>query len=319
MLSDNHISVRTRWEEVSRFKEDSAWVYLSELDTIALKDDIAPLLAKNTLDENAKKFDLLMLAIELSLLDNQASADKAIKNVQFIADKLQEKASIPQIQAKMQTIKEASEPTYWSNMTLSWLEKVRNDLRNLTKFLIGGPKKWFTVDIEDLISFDGESSGISTRMSYKQRIMDFLAQNRDLPVLRKIYEMEQLTMADIRELERILWEELGNKEDYDRHTIGMPCGTNVAMFIRSIIGINRKEAVDKFNSFISGAELNSDQEEFLTTIISYVCENGDITRDIVVNEEPFSERLSVFDSYLMPLANYINNIHNIINPENITA
>ncbi|MBQ2371150.1 MAG: hypothetical protein II294_04795 [Muribaculaceae bacterium] len=239
--------------------------------------------------------------------------------MQFIADKLQEKASIPQIQAKMQTIKEASEPTYWSNMTLSWLEKVRNDLHDLTKFLIGGPKKWFTVDIEDLISFDGESSGISTRMSYKQRIMDFLAQNRDLPVLRKIYEMEQLTMADIRELERILWEELGDKEDYDRHTIGMPCGTNVAMFIRSIIGINRKEAVDKFNSFISGAELNSDQEEFLTTIISYVCENGDITRDIVVNEEPFSERLSVFDSYLMPLANYINNIHNIINPENITA
>ncbi|MEE1365497.1 MAG: type I restriction-modification enzyme R subunit C-terminal domain-containing protein, partial [Muribaculaceae bacterium] len=319
MLSDNHISVRTRWEEVSRFKEDSAWVYLSELDTIALKDDIAPLLAKNTLDENAKKFDLLMLAIELSLLDNQVTANKAIKNVQFIADKLQEKASIPQIQAKMQTIKEASEPTYWSNMTLSWLEKVRNDLRDLTKFLIGGPKKWFTVDIEDLISFDGESSGISTRMSYKQRIMDFLAQNRDLPVLRKIYEMEQLTMANIRELERILWEELGNKEDYDRHTIGMPCGTNVAMFIRSIIGINRKEAVDKFNSFISGAELNSDQEEFLTTIISYVCENGDITRDIVVNEEPFSERLSVFDSYLMPLANYINNIHNIINPENIIA
>ena len=319
MLSDNHISVRTRWEEVSRFKEDSAWVYLSELDTIALKDDIAPLLAKNTLDENAKKFELLMLAIELSLLDNQVSADKAIKNVQFIADKLQKKASIPQIQAKMQTIKEASEPTYWSNMTLSWLEKVRNDLRDLTKFLIGGPKKWFTVDIEDLISFDGESSGISTRMSYKQRIMDFLAQNRDLPVLRKIYEMEQLTMADIRELERILWEELGDKEDYDRHTIGMPCGTNVAMFIRSIIGINRKEAVDKFNSFISGAELNSDQEEFLTTIISYVCENGDITRDIVVNEEPFSERLSVFDSYLMPLANYINNIHNIINPENIIA
>ncbi|MBQ2371151.1 MAG: hypothetical protein II294_04800, partial [Muribaculaceae bacterium] len=65
MLSDNHISVRTRWEEVSRFKEDSAWVYLSELDIIALKDDIAPLLAKNTLDENGKKFDLLMLAIEL--------------------------------------------------------------------------------------------------------------------------------------------------------------------------------------------------------------------------------------------------------------
>ena len=112
---------------------------------------------------------------------------------------------------------------------------------------------------------------------------------------------------------------MGDKEDYDRYTQGMPCGANVAMFIRSIIGVNRKEAVERFSTFISGSVLNAEQEEFLMTIISYVCENGDITRDIVVNEEPFSERLSVFDSYLMPLANYINNIHNIINPENITA
>ena len=319
MLSDSHISVRAKWQEVSHFKEESTWVYLSELDTITLKDDIAPLLTKNTLDENAKKFDLLMLAIELSLLDDQVSADKAKHNVQFIGEKLQKKASIPQIQSKMHTIKEVSDATCWNNMTLSWLEKVRNDLRDLTKFLVGGQKKWFTVDIQDIISFDGESSGISTKVSYKQRIMDFLAQNRNLPVLRKIYEMEQLTMADVRELERILWEELGDKKDYERHTIGMACGSNVAMFIRSIIGINRQEAINRFNTFISGAELNSEQEEFLATVISYVCENGDITKNVVVNEAPFDQNLDKLGVFMLPLAKYIDNIHNIINPENIIA
>lgn len=45
-------------------------MYLSELDTQTLKKDIAPLLAKNTQDENAKKFDVLIMAIELSLLDD---------------------------------------------------------------------------------------------------------------------------------------------------------------------------------------------------------------------------------------------------------
>ena len=319
VLSDNHISVRAKWEQVSHFKESSAWEYISELDTLTLKNDIAPLLPKNTQDENAKKFDVLVLAIELSLLDDDTHANKSVQNVQFVAERLQEKASIPQILAKMPTIKEVLNPVCWENVSLSWLERVRTDLRDLTKFLIGDKKKWFVVDIEDVVSYGGESTGIVTRVSYKQRILDFLAENRDLPVLNKIYSMEQLTHADVCELERILWKELGNKEDYDRYTQNMACGANVAMFIRSIIGVNRKEAIEKFTQFISGSELNAEQEEFLMTIISYVCENGDITKDIVVNESPFDEKLEVFSSYMLPLAKYIDNIHNVINPEHTVA
>ena len=149
--------------------------------------------------------------------------------------------------------------------------------------------------------------------------MDFLAENRNLPVLNKIYSMEQLTRSDVRELERILWQELGDKKDYDKYTTGMPCGANVAIFIRSIIGVNRTEAVERFSTFISGSQLNAEQEEFLMTIISYVCENGDITKDIVVNEAPFDEKLSVFSTYMLPLAKYIDTLHNVIIPEYTTA
>ena len=96
----------------------------------------------------------------------------------------------------------------------------------------------------------------------------------------------------------------------------MTCGANVGAFIRSLIGIDRKEAVKKFWEFISGADLNSEQEEFLMSILSYVCQNGDITKEIVVNEAPFDEQLSVFELYLVPLAKYVDNIHNVIIPQN---
>lgn len=311
VLSDSHISVRAKWKEVSHFKEESSWVYISELDTMTLKNDIAPLLAKNTLDENAKKFDVLMLTIELSLLDEEINAGRAVDNVIYVAGKLEEKATIPQIQAKMGTIKEVLNHVSWTNVNLNWLEKVREDLRDLTKFLIGEKKKWFVIDIEDELSFSGTSAGITTRVSYKKKVLDFLAENRNLPVLEKIYSMEQLSIADVHELEKILWNELGSKEDYDKFTKE----NNVAVFIRSIIGVNRKNAVERFSTFISGSELNSEQEEFLMTIISYVCENGDITKDIVVNESPFDERLSVFDGYMLPLAKYIDNIHDVVNPD----
>lgn len=52
------------------------------------------------------------------------------------------------------------------------------------------------------------------------------------------------------------------------------------------------------------------------SILSYVCQNGDITKEIVVNEAPFDEQLSVFELYLVPLAKYVDNIHNVIIPQN---
>ena len=311
-LSDNHISVRMEWETVSHFKQSDSWTYISDVDVASLKKEISPLLAKSTLDESAKKFDAMLLLIELGFIDQEVNASKSIQRVQLIAQKLEEMASLPQVMAKMETIHEVLSEAAWQNASLQWLEKVRADLRELMKFLMGGKDKWFIVNIDDLISDDGEIEGITPRVSYKQRIMDFLAENRHLPVLDKIYNMEQLTSQDVRELERILWEELGDKADYERYTEGKMCGSNVAILIRSLIGVDRKEAMRRFGSFISNMELNSEQEEFLMTVISYVCENGDITKEIVVNEPPFDERLGVFNAYMKPLSNYIDNIHNIV-------
>ena len=319
-LSDSHISIRSKWEVVSHFKKDDNWLSLSEVDVHTLKSDIAPLLPKNTLEPTAKMFDALVLFIELSYVGGDVSADKKIAQVQNIASLLVEKkATLPQVQAKMATLKEVLSVVAWENVSLEWLEKVRKDLRELMQFLKGDKGKWFVVDIEDVITDDGESEGIKMRVSYKQRIIDFLATNRNLPVLKKIYNLEQLSADDINELERILWSELGSKEDYAKHTQNMLFGGNVAAFIRSLIGVDRSEALNKFSEFLSDNALNAEQEEFLNTIVQYVCENGDITKEIVVNESPFDERLVLFTPYMIPLGKYIDNIHNVINPQGMTG
>ena len=313
-LSDSHISVRAKWESVSHFKDADSWIYISDVDVITLKNDIAPLLPKNTMDESAKKFDVLALTVELSLVGGEANAAKCIQRIQTIAEKLMDKATLPQVQAKMGTIKEVLLPVAWENVSLGWLEKVRMDLRDLMKFLLGDKGQWFIVDIEDVISYDGESAGITPRMSYKQKVLDFLATNRHLPVLEKIYNLEQLTPSDIRELERILWAELGSKEDYEKFTAGMPCGPNVAVFIRSLIGVDRKRAMERFGDFISGSTMNAEQEEFLMTIVSYVCENGDITSQDLINVEPFSEVdwVGVFGAQTQGVGKFVGYIHDVV-------
>ena len=318
-LSETHISVRENWEAVSRFKTDEAWVYISEVDALTLKNSVAKLLPSNTQDENAKKFDVLVLAIELGLVCKEFNSSRAIVNVQGLSQRLLTMGSIPQVAAKVKTLNEVLDPVAWENCSLGWLEKVRLDLRDLVKFLMGNKGQTFTIDIEDVMTDDGEAAGINMRVSYRKKVMDYLLENRHLLVLEKIYRLEQLTTDDILELERILWEELGDKEDYEKfvsekYAGDKACRENVAILIRSLIGVDREVALQRFNQFLDGNELNADQQEFLNQILDYVCENGDITTWNVVNDYPFDENLQVFSDKMVPLKKYIENVHEVVNP-----
>lgn len=273
-LSDSHISVRERWESVSRFKQPDNWQYLSLVDVEILKEDISPLLVKSQSDEGAKRFDVLVLTVELSLVNDQVKGKRSIRNIIAIAQALKEKSVIPQIQEKMETIDMVLSEAFWENMTMDGLERVRIELRKLVKFIFGQQRRSFEVDIEDEVIDQGVAEEMASFTTYRQRVLEYLAENRNLPVLQKIINIEPLTDADIRELERIMWNELGTKDEYHHLTQNMICGDFVAAFIRSIIGIDRAVALQMFTQFISNNDLNSQQEEYLKAIINYVSENG---------------------------------------------
>ena len=317
-LSDANISVRQHWASVDKFRKKESWEYVSSVDVIELKEQVAPLLVPGFENEAAKKFDVLLLNIQLSLVDSEVSAEKSKLYVETTAQKLQERASIPQVAAKMAIINEIADHKFWESATLSKLEWVRKEIRELVQFILGTDNRTFTINIKDAVEIQGTSPGVAPTMTYKQRVIDYLAKNRGLPVLNKIFNMEKLEDKDIEELERILWEELGTKEEYQRYVErgNLICGDSVGAFIRAQIGVDRVVAVERFSKFLSGVSLNTMQEEYLKTIITYVCENGDITVGTLVNVSPFSEFewSKIFGQNLVSVRDYVNNLHSIIIP-----
>ena len=313
-LSDSHISVRERWNSVSRFKQADNWQYLSLVDVEILKEDISPLIAKSQTDEGAKRFDLLVLTVELSLVNNQVHAKRSIGNIVAIAQALKEKAVIPQIQAKMDTIEMVLNNVFWENVTMDGLEKVRTELRDLVKFIFGQQHRIFEVDIEDELTDSAVAEEIAPFTTYRQRVLEYLAKNRNLPVLQKIINIEPLTEADIRDLEHVMWSELGTKDEYQNLTQNMICGDFVAAFIRSIIGIDRTVALQMFSQFISNNDLNSQQEEYLKAIINYVCENGDIKVNTLINDSPFIDYnvIDIWGENMLFVKKYIEQLHSAI-------
>ena len=312
-LNRSHISVRNVWQIVDKYSAEKAWEYVSLVDGLEIRTDISPLLPATSDDENAKRFDLIVLLIELSLLDEEVKAEKSIEKVVAIAEILQTKVTIPQVKAKLDVIKEVQTEKFWEDVSVSELERVRIELRELMNFIEGKEKKTFIIDIEDEFTEGGEVGKPRIIVSYKQKILEYLSENIDSPVIQKIKNLEQLTIGDIRQLEKILWEELGSKEDYEKQ-VGNRMYGNVAIFIRSLVGIDRDTALQKFSRFIDTNTLSSVQLEYLKSILDYVSVNGDINGQVLVNKEPFSEFdwIKVYGQDTAKVKRFVDDLHGVI-------
>lgn len=313
-LNEQRIDVRKEWEVVDKWKKKDKWVYVSELDAMELKSRIAPLIMIEDDNNGCLRFDAMMLNIELSKLQSKPGATGSMKKVTKMALKLQNKASIPAVQERMDIILEVSNPNFWKDATIDRLEVVREELRELVYILIGSKNERFFIDISDTMEDKGDVVLQDIFKDYRTKILDYLNEHRNHEVIQKILRVEQLSVNDIKELERICWEELGTKEEYEAYVKKgeMLCGDRVAVFIRSIVGVDRKIAKERFSQFLSDNVLNTLQEEFINQIIGYVCENGDIEPMTIVTNESFEGIDRAFGTNMISIKNYVEELHRVI-------
>ncbi len=324
-LEDCRIGVRRVLEHVYEFRQRDRWTFINEFDVNVLKKEVAPLLPRTMFEEMAMRFDVMMLNIMLGKInpteDNSRRANKYIDKVIIIAEMLEQKASIPQVNAHMDTIGMIKKPTFWDGAGLKSLEDVRRELRDLMQYLADDAQaQTFIVDFVDKITEEETNDvPVLAKMSYKEKILDYLENNMDSETLSKIRNMEQLTAEDISELERIFWQELGSMEDYENY-IGNKTFGNIAAFIRSVIGINRSVAMENYRSLIADSALNSQQELYLKNIIDYVCQNGDI-EGTCFQKAPLAnlQWSRVFGTNMHKISIYVNNLHNVIFPSQMVG
>ncbi len=314
-LNDAHIDVRNHWPAVSKYREAASWQYISEVDVLDLKNEIAPLLPKSMENELAKKFDLISLYVQLGIVDENFDSGRYEGQITLIADALRKRSTIPDIQAKMPLLNEIMTSAFWDNKTLASIEDMRRQIRDLLKYLIGDGGKTFTVNIADDITDEGVAGKINTDVSYREKLLDFLTQRRDHPVLQKIHNLEHLSGEDIDELERILWQELGTKEDYERylHREQITADIPVAAFIRKVVGLDRQKAIRLFSDYISANSLTAEQEEFINNILNYVCQNGDMEKSVFRDNRIFRESLlKYFPNKAAQVAQFVAMLHDAI-------
>lgn len=118
-------------------------------------------------------------------------------------------------------------------------------------------------------------------------------QHQDNSAIAKLKNNQPLTEDDIEALEKILWSEVGTKEEYTAEYGEKPLGE----FVREIVGLDMNAAKEAFSEFLNNTNLDAKQIYFVNQIVEYIAQNGIMKDMSVLQEAPFTDNGSIVEIF----------------------
>ena len=293
-LNKENFAVRQHLKYVELYANPENYAALSYEDTLIIKEELAPLITPDEDEPTAMRFDALMYGIELAYLVGKKytkARSDLFKKVSGIAGV----ANIPEIMAQAELIRKILHTDYLDNAGINEFEIIRENLRGLVKYIQGGHPTYTTNFDDEILSIDWHESELENDdlKNYKVKAEFYVRQHQDEAVIAKLKSNVPLTSDDVAALEKILWSEVGTKEDYEAEIGSKPLGE----FVREIVGLDMKAAKEAFSVYLNDASLDSRQIYFVNQIVEYIVHNG-LMKDLsVLQESPFTDKGSVVDIF----------------------
>ena len=293
-LNKDNFAVKQHLKYVELYASEENYVSLTYEDTLIIKEELAPLIIPDDDEASAVRFDALMYGIELAYLAGKGYArhrSDLFKKVSGIASV----ANIPEISAKSELINKILHTDYLDNCGVNDFEYIRESLRNLIKYIPQNVLRYDTNFSDDILSTEWNESELESDelKNYKAKAEYYVRQHQDNSVIAKLKSNVPLTKDDIEMLEKILWSEVGTKDEYTAEYGGKPLGE----FVREIVGLDMNAAKEAFSEFLDNANLDSKQIYFVNQIVEYIVHNGMMKDLSVLQDAPFTDRGSVVDIF----------------------
>ena len=293
-LNRENFAVRQHLKYVDLYSDQSNYQTLSYEDTLLVREELAPLILPDGDEASAVRFDALMYGIELAYLIGKKYG-KARSDLLKKVSAISTVANIPEIMVQAELINQILHTDYLDRAGINEFEHIRESLRDLMKYL---PKKKVRYDTnfeDDILSIEWKESELENDdlKNYKAKAEYYVRQHQDDLVIVKLKKNKPMTQDDIKTLEKILWSDLGTKDEYEAEYGDKPLGE----FVREIVGLDMNVAKEAFSEYLNEANLDSRQIYFVNQIVEYIVHNGLIKDFSVLQEPPFTDQGSVVDIF----------------------
>jgi type I restriction enzyme, R subunit len=284
--------VRPHRRLVEKYAKPEAWMVLANEALAELSHEIAGLPSElDPENEEAKRFDLLALRLQLTLLRAEPGFARLRDRVKEIAGLLEEKSAIPMVREQMALIQDVQSDEWWQDVTVSMLETMRRRLRGLVQFIDKRQRKPVYTDFEDLM---GSESGVTLpgfaagtdQAKFVAKARAFLRQHLDHVTVAKLRMNKPLTTSDLTELEQLLNKSgTGGPDDIRR---AAQEAKGLGLFVRSLVGMDRSAAKEALARFIVDKTFTANQLEFINLIVDHLTEHG-VMEPARLYESPFTD------------------------------
>ena len=293
-LNKDNFAVKQHLKYVELYANEENYVSLTYEDTLIIKEELAPLIIPDEDEASAVRFDALMYGIELAYLAGKGYGrhrSDLFKKVSGIASV----ANIPEISAKSELIDKILHTDYLNNCGINEFEHIRDSLRNLMKYIPHNVLRYDTNFGDDILSTEWKESELESDdlKNYRAKAEYYVRQHQDNSVIAKLKGNVPLTKNDVAELEKILWNEVGTKDEYTAEYGEKPLGE----FVREIVGLDMNAAKEAFAEFLGNANLDSRQIYFVNQIVEYIVHNGMMKDLSVLQDAPFTDKGSVVEIF----------------------
>ncbi|MER7857986.1 DEAD/DEAH box helicase family protein [Amycolatopsis japonica] len=292
MNTDNFL-VRAQWEHVDTFVNFDNWLSLTPEKHARLVDHLAGLPTSFRDDDNseeAKRFDLLALRLQLAMINAEPGYARVQAKVQEIASSLLDQLTIPAVRAQQALLDDLAGDVWWQDVTLPMLETMRRNIRKLVKLIDKAKRSIVYTDFEDELG-DLSAAGLlevgtgADFSRFEQKLRIYLNAHDDHLAVQKIRRNRQITASDLQELERVFIESgIGTEAEIER---AKEDAGGLGLFLRSLVGLDRQAAASAFEKFQEGKTFTSAQLRFVKEMIEHLAYNGTIDVAVLYDSSPF--------------------------------
>ncbi len=285
-LNRDNFAVKQHLRFVEQYNDERTYDILTEEKLNQLRAELTPLILPDEDEASAVRFDALLYGIELAYLADKTYT-RAKKDLVKRVDGIAGVANIPEIAAQSELIENILHGTYLDRAGIHEFEYIRQNLRDLMKYIPRGSAVYTTNFTDEILSTEWTEADLENDdlKNYKAKAEFYIRKNQDVPAIAKLRGNLPLGEADVQELEKILWSEVGTKEDYEAEYGQKPLGE----LVREIVGLDMNAAKAAFSRYLNDTNLDARQIYFVNQIVEYIVHNG-MLRDLRVLQGPPFDR-----------------------------
>ncbi len=296
-LNRENFAVRQYLREVVRFSAPEAFQVLTPGDIEEdIRSKLAPLIQPEPDEASALRFDALLYGVEQAYLAGEAKGIKRrVKEIKKKVTGLAGVANIPEVLAQRELIEKILHTSYLEDADINEFEHIREKLRALMKYLPHDFRRYDTNFADEIISSETgrPMPGDDILETYRAKAERYLKLHQDMGCIAKLKQNIPLSSDDIAELERILWQEIGSRDAYEKEFAQKPLGE----FVREIVGLDMAAAKAAFAGFLDSNQLSSQQIYFVNQVVEFIVHNGLMKDFSVLQHAPFNNQGSVVDIF----------------------